>query len=158
MLVPAVKITFTVLLSGPFFVEVHLHGAGSALMEDFDAFFLVDRSEKCTKDTTKAVLVCQKSEQPPILENFETNNDQNDLKLYKYHHISGKITSVKGKLSILFTSSLRLVNVYRYQIALQPLIDAMQFCLDFVEFQILADHTQDVRNQNQDYQYISLDL
>ena len=31
-------------------------------------------------------------------------------------------------------------------------------CLDFVEFQILADHTQDVRNWNQGYQYISQDF
>ena len=31
----------------------------------------------------------------------------------------------------------------------------MLFCFDFVEFQILADHTQDVCNQNQGYQYIS---
>ena len=41
-----------------------------------------------------------------------------------------------------------------YQIFLRPPIDAMLFCLNFVEFQILADHTQDVGNRNQGYQYI----
>ena len=45
-----------------------------------------------------------------------------------------------------------------YQIFLQPPIDAMLFFLDFVEFQILADHTQDVRNWNQGYQCILPDL
>ena len=58
MWVPAVKIACTVLLSGPFFVEVHLHGAGSTLMEDFDLFSLVDHSAKCIKEKTEAVLMC----------------------------------------------------------------------------------------------------
>ena len=89
--------------------------------------------------------------------NFETNNDQNDLKLHRYQCIPGKVASVKRKVSIMFTSGFRLVNVYRYQIILQPPIDTMLFCLDFVEFQILADHTQDVGNQNQGYHYISPD-
>ena len=62
MWVPAVKIAFIVLLSGPFFVEVCLHGARSTLMEDFDVFSLVDHSTKRMKDTTEAVLVCQKFE------------------------------------------------------------------------------------------------
>ena len=62
MWVPAVKITFTVLLSGPFFVEACLHGVGSTLMEDFDVFSLVDHSTKCMKDTTKAIFMCEKSE------------------------------------------------------------------------------------------------
>ena len=90
--------------------------------------------------------------------NFETNYDQNDLKLYWYQCIPGEIARIKGKVSISFTSGSRLVNVYRYQIVLQPLIHAMLFCLDFVEFQIHADHTQDIRNQNQGYQYISPDF
>ena len=85
--------------------------------------------------------------------NFETNNDQNNLKLYRYQRIPGKVASVKGTVSISFTSGSRLVNVYLYQIVLQLLIDVILFCLDFVEFQIHADHTQDVRNQNQGYQY-----
>ena len=55
----------------------------------------------------------------------------------------------------MFTFSARLVNAHMYQIILRPPIDTMLFCLDFVEFQILADHTQDVGNQNQGYQYIS---
>ena len=80
------------------------------------------------------------------------------MKLYRYQRIPGKVASVKGKVSILFSSSFRLLNVYRYQIVLRLLIDAMPFYLDFVEFQIHADHTQDVGNQNQGYQYISPDL
>ena len=90
--------------------------------------------------------------------NFETDNDQNDLRLYRYQYIPGKVASVKGKVSISFTSSLRLVNMYLYQIILRLLIDVMLNCLDFVEFQIHADHTQDVSNQNQGYQYNSPDL
>ena len=31
----------------------------------------------------------------------------------------------------------------------------MLFCLDFIEFQILADHTPDAGNWNQGYQYIT---
>ena len=62
-----------------------------------------------------------------------TNNNQNDLKLYEYQHTPRKVASVKGKVSILFTSGFRQINVYRYQIVLGPLIDAMLFCLDFVE-------------------------
>ena len=99
MWVPAVKITFTVLLSGPFFVEVCLYGFGSTLMEGSDVFSLVDCSAKCLNDTTEAVFVCQKLEWPPILE-------------------PGKVSSVKEKVSISFTSGFRLVNVYRYQIVL----------------------------------------
>ena len=76
------------------------------------------------------------------------------MKLYRYQCIPGKVTSVKQKVSILFTSSFRLVNVYLYQIVLRPLIDAMLNCLDFTGFQIHADHTQYVRNWNQGYQYI----
>ena len=68
MWVPAVKITFTVLLSGLFPVEAHLHGVGSSLMEDFDIFFLVDHSVKYLKDTPEAVIVCHKLERPPNLE------------------------------------------------------------------------------------------
>ena len=45
-----------------------------------------------------------------------------------------------------------------YQIILRTPIDSMIFCLDFVEFQIHADHTQDVGIQNQGYQDISPDL
>ena len=80
--------------------------------------------------------------------NFETDNNQNDLKLYRYECIPEKFASIKGTVSISFSSSSRLVNVYLYQIVLRQLIDAMLFCLDFVEFQILADHIQDVGNQN----------
>ena len=58
----------------------------------------------------------------------------------------------------MFTSGARLVNAYMYQIFLWTPIDSMTFCLDFVESQIHADHTQDVRNWNQWYQDISLDL
>ena len=58
----------------------------------------------------------------------------------------------------MFTSGVRLVNVYMYQIILRTPIDSVIFRLDFVEFQIHADHAQDVRNQNQGYQDISLDL
>ena len=39
----------------------------------------------------------------------------------------GKVACVKGKVSITFTSSFRLVNVYVYQIILQPPIDTMLF-------------------------------
>ena len=46
----------------------------------------------------------------------------------------------------MFTASARLVNTYMYQIFLQTPIDSMIFHLDFVEFQIHADRTQDVRN------------
>ena len=49
----------------------------------------------------------------------------------------------------MFTSSARLVNAYIYRICLQTPIDSMIFHLDFVEFQIHADHTQDVRDRNQ---------
>ena len=77
------------------------------------------------------------------------------MKLYRYQSIPSKVACAKEKFSISFTSGIRLVNVYRYQIVIQPHIDAMLFCLDFVDFQILADHTQDVRNWNQGYQYIS---
>ena len=80
------------------------------------------------------------------------------MKLYRYQHIPGKVASVKEKVSTMFTSNTRLVNACMYQISLQPSIDAMLFCSDFVEFQILADHTQDVGNQNKGYQYISQDL
>ena len=80
------------------------------------------------------------------------------MKLYKYQNIPEKVASVKGKVSIMFTSSARLVNAYMYQIVLQTPIDSMIFCLDFVESQIHADHTQDVRNWNQGYQDISPDL
>ena len=48
--------------------------------------------------------------------------------------------------------------MYTCNIILWLLIDAMLICLDFVEFQILAEHTQDVQNWNQGYQYISPDL
>ena len=58
----------------------------------------------------------------------------------------------------MFTSSARLVNSYIYQIFLWTPIDSMIFHLDFVESQIHADHTQDVRNQNQWYQDISPNL
>ena len=57
----------------------------------------------------------------------------------------------------MFTSGARIVNAYMYQIFLQPPIDTMLFCLDFIEFQILADHTLDVGNWNQGYQYIAQD-
>ena len=78
--------------------------------------------------------------------NSETNIDQNDLKLYRCQHIPGKVVSVKVKVSISFTTSFRLVNVYLYQMFLRLPIDAMLICLDFAEFQIHADHTQDVGN------------
>ena len=55
----------------------------------------------------------------------------------------------------MFTSGARIVNAYMYQIFLQPPIDTM---LCFVEFQILADNTQDVGNWNQGYQHISQDF
>ena len=58
----------------------------------------------------------------------------------------------------MFTSGARLVNAYMYQIFLQTPIDSMIFCLDFVEFQIHADHTQDVGNWNPWYLDISQDL
>ena len=58
----------------------------------------------------------------------------------------------------MFTSGARLVNAYMYQLFLQTPIDSMIFRLDFVEFQIHADQTQDVRNQSQWYQDISPDL
>ena len=80
------------------------------------------------------------------------------MKLYRYQCILGKVASVKEKVSTMFTSGARLVNANMYQIFLQTPIDSMIFHLDFVEFQIPADHTQDVRNQNQWYQDISLDL
>ena len=80
------------------------------------------------------------------------------MKLYRYQHILEKVASVKGKVSTMFTSGARLVNAYMYQICLQTPIDSMTFHLDFVEFQIHADHTQDVGNWNQGYQDISLDL
>ena len=80
------------------------------------------------------------------------------MKLYRYQHIPGKVASVKGKISTMFTSGARLVNAYMYQIFLWTPIDSMIFHLYFVEFQIHADHTQDVRNQNQGYQDMSLDL
>ena len=57
----------------------------------------------------------------------------------------------------MFTSGARIVNASMYQIFLRPPIDVMLFCLDFIEFQILADHTPDVRNWNQSYQYITQD-
>ena len=68
------------------------------------------------------------------------------------------IGSVKEKVSTMFTSGARLVNAYMYQIFLQTPIDSVIFHLDFVESQIHADHTQDVRNQYQGYQDISPDL
>ena len=58
----------------------------------------------------------------------------------------------------MFTSGARLVNTYMYQIFLQTPIDSVIFRLDFVESQIHADHTQDVGNQNQGDQDISLTL
>ena len=58
----------------------------------------------------------------------------------------------------MFTSCARLVDAYMYQIFLWTPIDSMIFCLDFVEFQIHAGHTQDVGNQNQWYEDISPDL
>ena len=58
----------------------------------------------------------------------------------------------------MFTSGARLVNAHMYQMFLQMPIDSMIFCLDFVECQIHADHSQYVRNQNQWFQDISLDL
>ena len=52
---------------------------GSTLMEDSDVFSLVDNSTKCMKDTTRAVFMCQKLEQPLILEiKFCTNTNQNN--------------------------------------------------------------------------------
>ena len=51
----------------------------------------------------------------------------------------------------MFTSGARLVNAHMYQIFLRTPIHSMIFRLDFVLFQIHADHTQDVRNQNQGY-------
>ena len=60
--------------------------------------------------------------------------------------IPGKVASVKGKVSILFTSGFRFVNVYMYQIVLWPLIDVMLFAWVLQEFQTNADHTQDVGN------------
>ena len=42
----------------------------------------------------------------------------------------------------MFTSGARFVNAYMYQIFLQTPIDSVIFHLDFVEFQIHADHTQ----------------
>ena len=57
-----------------------------------------------------------------------------------------------------FTSSSRIVNVYLYQIVLRPPIDTMLFAWAIQEFQTHADHTQDVGNRNQGYQYISPDL
>ena len=80
------------------------------------------------------------------------------LKLYRYQHTPEKVASVKGKVSISFTSGFRLVNVYRYQIVLQPLIDTMLFAWVLQEFQNHTVHTQDVRNWNQGYQHISPDL
>ena len=50
--------------------------------------------------------------------NFEINNNQNGLQLYRYQHIPEKVTSVKRKVPILFTSGSRLVYVYLYQIIL----------------------------------------
>ena len=80
------------------------------------------------------------------------------MELYRYHRIPRKVVSVKGEVSTMFTSSARLVNAHMYQMFLRTPIDSMIFCLDFVECQIHADHTQDVRNQNQWYQDISPDL
>ena len=57
-----------------------------------------------------------------------------------------------------FISGSRLVNVYLYQIVLQPPIDTMLFAWVLQEFQTYTDHTQDVRNWNQGYQYISPDV
>ena len=70
---------------------------------------------------------------------------------------TGKVASVKGKVSTMFTSGARLVN-NMYQIFLQTPIDSMIFHLYFVESQIHAHHTQDVGNWNQWYQDISPDL
>ena len=41
--------------------------------------------------------------------NFETNNGQNHLKLYRYQRIPRKVACVKGKVSTTFTSGFRLV-------------------------------------------------
>ena len=49
----------------------------------------------------------------------------------------------------MFTSGARLVNACLYQIFVWTPIDSVIFCMDFVEFHIYADHTQDVGNQNQ---------
>ena len=45
--------------------------------------------------------------------NFQPNNDQNDLKLYRYQYTPEKVASVKQKVSISFTSGFSLVNVCR---------------------------------------------
>ena len=69
-----------------------------------------------------------------------------------------RLPVLKENVSMTFISSPRLVNVYLYQNVLQPSIDTMLFAWVLQEFQTHADHTQDVRNQNQGYQYISPDL
>ena len=89
--------------------------------------------------------------------NLVRNINLTNLKLYRYQHILGKVVSVKEKVSTMFTSSAKIVNAYMYQIFLRPPVDTMLFCLDFIKFQILADHTPDVGNQNQGYQYITQD-
>ena len=58
----------------------------------------------------------------------------------------------------MFTFDARLVNAHMYQMFLWTPIDSMIIHLDFVEWQIHADHTQDVGNWNQWYQDISPDL
>ena len=77
--------------------------------------FLVGHSTKCMNFHSQRCMMCQKLGRPPTLKmNFETNNDQNDLKLYRYQCTLEKVVNVKGKVSITFTFSFRLVNVYRY--------------------------------------------
>ena len=110
-------VTFATLFPGLFSVEVCLHGVGSTLMEDFGCVFLVGCSMNCMKFDTQSHM-CAKSwnDHPPQKLNFETNNGQNYLKLYRYQSIPKKVASVKGKVSTTFTSSSKLVNVYLYQI------------------------------------------
>ena len=75
-----------------------------------------------------------------------------------YQHIPGKGPKVKGKVSISFTSSFRLVNVDIFKIILQPPTNTMVNFLSFAKFQTHTSHTQDVGNQNQGYQEILPDL
>ena len=79
-------------LSGPFFVEVHLHGVGSTLMEDFGCF-LVGCSVNCTKfDTRSCMCAKSRNNHPSLKSNLDTNNGQNYLKLYRYQCMPGKVT------------------------------------------------------------------
>ena len=64
----ALKLTFTVCFQDHLHGG-HLHGVGSTLIENFGCVFFVDHFMKCTNFYSWRCIVCQKSEQPPILEN-----------------------------------------------------------------------------------------